>query len=259
MISPLAYVHPSAVIAESAEIGPFAYIEENVVIGERTVVMANASVMSGARIGDDCKIFPSAVVGAIPQDLKFHGEDTLAIIGNNTTIRECATVHRGTASKGKTVVGNNCLIMAYSHVAHDCLLHDHIIMSNATQLAGEVVVDDYAILGGGSLVHQFTHIGAHSMTQGGTGVNKDIPPYVIAAREPVSFCGINSVGLNRRGFTREQIAAIQDTYRLIYMSGLNVSQALQQINDTLPQSAERDAIINFITSSSRGIIRGSVG
>ena len=235
MIHPLACVHPSAVIAESAQIGPFAYIEENVVIGERTVVMANASVMSGARIGDDCQIFPSAVVGAIPQDLKFRGEDTLAIIGNNTVIRECATVHRGTASKGKTVVGNN-----------------------ATQLAGEVVVDEYAILGGGSLVHQFTHVGAHSMTQGGTKVNKDIPPYVIAAREPVSFCGINAVGLSRRGFTKEQVTAIQDTYRLIYMSGLNVSQALQQINETLPQSPERDAIINFITTSPRGVIRGTM-
>ena len=258
MIHPLAHVHPSAVIAESAEIGPFAYIEANVEIGERTVVMANASVMSGARIGDDCQIFPSAVVGAIPQDLKFRGEDTLAIIGNHTVIRECATVHRGTASKGKTVVGNHCLIMAYSHVAHDCLLHDHIIMSNATQLAGEVVVDDYAILGGGSLVHQFTHVGAHSMTQGGTKVNKDIPPYVIAAREPISYCGINSVGLSRRGFSREQVAAIQDTYRLIYMSGLNVSQALQQIEETLPQSPERDAIVNFIVNSPRGVIRGTM-
>lgn len=258
MIHPLACVDPKAVIDPTAEIGPFAYIEANVEIGARTTVMANATILSGARIGTDCTIFPSAVVGAIPQDLKFHGEDTLAIIGNNTIIRECATVHRGTASKGKTVVGNNCLIMAYSHVAHDCLLHDHIIMSNATQLAGEVVVEDYAILGGGSLVHQFTHIGAHSMTQGGTKVNKDIPPYVIAAREPVSFCGINSVGLNRRGFTREQISAIQDTYRLIYMSGLNVSQALQQINDTLPASPERDEIVNFITTSPRGVIRGTI-
>lgn len=258
MVHPLAYVDPSAVIDPTAEIGPFAYIEANVEIGARTKIMAHASVLSGARIGEDCTVFPSAVVGAIPQDLKFRGEETLAIIGNNTVIRECATVHRGTASKGKTVVGNNCLIMAYSHVAHDCLLHDHIIMSNATQLAGEVVVDDYAIFGGGSLVHQFTHVGAHAMTQGGTKVNKDIPPYVIAAREPVSFCGINSVGLNRRGFSREQIAAIQDTYRLIYMSGLNVSQALQQINDTLPQSPERDSIVDFITSSPRGVIRGTM-
>lgn len=258
MIHPLACVDPSAIIAPTAEIGAFAYIEANVVIGARTKVMANATVLSGARIGEDCTIFPSAVVGAIPQDLKFRGEDTLAIIGNHTVIRECATVHRGTASKGQTVVGDHCLIMAYSHVAHDCLLHNHIILSNATQLAGEVVVEDYAIMGGGSLVHQFTHIGAHSMTQGGTKVNKDIPPYVIAAREPVSFCGINSVGLSRRGFTREQVAAIQDTYRLIYMSGLNVSQALQQIQDTLPPSAERDEIVNFITSSPRGVIRGTM-
>lgn len=258
MIHPLACVDPSAIIDPTAEIGAFAYIEANVVIGARTKVMANATVLSGARIGEDCTIFPSAVVGAIPQDLKFRGEDTLAIIGNHTVIRECATVHRGTASKGQTVVGDHCLIMAYSHVAHDCLLHNHIILSNATQLAGEVVVEDYAIMGGGSLVHQFTHIGAHSMTQGGTKVNKDIPPYVIAAREPVSFCGINSVGLSRRGFTREQVAAIQDTYRLIYMSGLNVSQALQQIQDTLPPSAERDEIVNFITSSPRGVIRGTM-
>lgn len=258
MISPLACVDPKAVIDPTAEIGPFAYIEANVEIGARTKIMANATILSGARIGEDCTVFPSAVVSAVPQDLKFRGEDTLAIIGNNTVIRECATVHRGTASKGKTVVGNYCLIMAYSHVAHDCLLHDHIILSNATQLAGEVVVDDYAILGGGSLVHQFSHVGTHSMTQGGTKVNKDIPPYVIAAREPVQYCGINSVGLMRRGFTREQLTAIQDTYRLIYMSGLNVSQALQQIQETLPPSAERDEIVNFITSSPRGVIRGTM-
>ena len=258
MVHPLACVDPKAVIDPTAEVGPFAYIEANVEIGARTKIMANATVLSGARIGADCTVFPSAVVGAIPQDLKFRGEDTLAIIGNNTVIRECATVHRGTASNGPTVVGNYCLITAYSHVAHDCLLHDHIILSNATQLAGEVVVDDYAIMGGGSLVHQFTHVGAHSMTQGGTKVNKDIPPYVIAAREPVSFCGINSVGLSRRGFTREQLTAIQETYRLIYMSGLNVSQALQQIQETLPPSAERDEIVNFITSSPRGVIRGTM-
>jgi len=258
MISPLACVDPKAVIDPTAEIGPFAYIEANVEIGARTKIMANATILSGARIGEDCTVFPSAVVSAVPQDLKFRGEDTLAIIGNNTVIRECATVHRGTASKGQTVVGNYCLIMAYSHVAHDCLLHDHIILSNATQLAGEVVVDDYAILGGGSLVHQFSHVGTHSMTQGGTKVNKDIPPYVIAAREPVQYCGINSVGLMRRGFTREQLTAIQDTYRLIYMSGLNVSQALLQIQETLPPSAERDEIVNFITSSPRGVIRGTM-
>ncbi|MBQ9340194.1 MAG: acyl-ACP--UDP-N-acetylglucosamine O-acyltransferase [Paludibacteraceae bacterium] len=258
MISPLAYIHPSAKLHPSVEVGPFAYIEENVEIGAGTVVMAHASVMSGTRIGADCRIFPSAVVGAVPQDLKFKGEDTLAIIGDRTTIRECATVHRGTASKGKTVVGNDCLIMAYSHVAHDCLLHDHIIMSNATQLAGEVVVEDYAIIGGGTLVHQFTHIGAHVMIQGGSRVNKDIPPFAIAAREPIQYCGINSVGLNRRGFTREQINAIQETYRAVYSPVYNVSQAVEHAQQELPQSPERDLILDFVRNSTRGILRSAL-
>ena len=258
MISNLAYVHPDAKIDATAEIGPFAYIEDNVEIGAGTVVMANASILHGARIGKNCRIFPSAVVGAIPQDLKFQGEETLAIIGDDTTVRECATVHRGTASKGKTVVGNHCLIMAYSHVAHDCLLHDHIIMSNAVQLAGEVVVEDYAIIGGGTLVHQFSHIGAHVMIQGGSRVNKDIPPYVIAAREPIQYCGINSVGLNRRGFTREQINAIQDTYRLIYSPLYNTTQALEHAATELPDSPERDLIIDFIKDSPRGIVKGAI-
>ena len=258
MVSPLAYVHPGAKVDESANIGPFAYIEDNVEIGAGTEVMANASILYGARIGKNCRIFPSAVVGAIPQDLKFQGEETLAIIGDNTTIRECATVHRGTASKGKTVVGNNCLIMAYSHVAHDCLLHDHIIMSNAVQLAGEVVVEDYAIIGGGTLVHQFSHIGAHVMIQGGSKVNKDIPPYIIAAREPIQYCGINSIGLNRRGFTRDQINAIQDVYRFVYSPLYNTTQALQHAETELPESPERDLILSFIKESPRGIVKGAI-
>ena len=232
------------------------YIDKDVEIGAGTIIDANATILEGTRIGKNCHIFPSAVVGAIPQDLKFKGEKTYVFIGDNTTIRECATVHRGTASKGKTVVGNNCLIMAYCHVAHDCILHDHIIMSNATQLAGEVEVDDWAILGGGTLVHQFSHIGAHVMIQGGTRVNKDIPPFIIAARDPVSYCGINSVGLGRRGFTKEQVTSIQETYRLLYMSGLNVSQALEQIVATLPQTPERDMIVEFIKASPRGVVRG---
>ena len=258
MISPLAFVHPGAKVDETAIIGPFAYIEDNVEIGAGTEVMANASVLYGARIGKNCKIFPSAVVGAIPQDLKFQGEDTVAIIGDDTTIRECATVHRGTASKGKTVVGNHCLIMAYSHVAHDCLLHDHIIMSNAVQLAGEVVVEDYAIIGGGTLVHQFSHIGAHVMIQGGSKVNKDIPPYIIAAREPIQYCGINSIGLNRRGFTREQINTIQDVYRFVYSPLYNTTQALQHAEEELPKCQERDLILEFIKESPRGIVKGAI-
>ncbi|MCQ2335449.1 MAG: acyl-ACP--UDP-N-acetylglucosamine O-acyltransferase [Paludibacteraceae bacterium] len=258
MIHALACVHPGAKIDPTAEIGPFAYVEDNVEIGAGTVIMANASIMWGTRIGKNCRVFPSAVIGAVPQDLKFHGEETLAIIGDNTTIRECATIHRGTFSKGQTVVGNNCLLMAYTHVAHDCCLHNNIIMSNAVQLAGEVVVDDYAILGGGTLVHQFSHIGAHCMLQGGSKVNKDVPPFIIAAREPIQYCGINSVGLNRRGFTREQIQAIQDTYRAIYSPLYNISQAIEHAQAELPQSPERDLILNFIKESPRGIVRGAL-
>lgn len=258
MVSPLAYIHPNAKLDPTVEVGPFAYIEDNVEIGAGTVIMANASIMHGTRIGRDCKVFPSAVVGAVPQDLKFKGEETLAIIGDRTTIRECATIHRGTASKMKTVVGNDCLIMAYCHVAHDCVLHDHIIMSNAVQLAGEVVVEDFAIIGGGTLVHQFTHIGQHVMIQGGTKINKDVPPYVIAAREPVQYCGINSVGLNRRGYGREQLDAIQETYRMVYSPLYNISQAVQHAYEELPESTERNLILDFIKSSTRGIVRSAV-
>ena len=200
-------------------------------------------------------MFPHAVIGCIPQDLKFRGEETWTVIGDNCVLREFVTVHRGTASKGRTVIGSNNLIMAYCHVAHDCILHDNIIMSNATQLAGEVEVDDYAIIGGGSLVHQFSHIGAHCMIQGGSKVNKDIPPYAVVARDPVAFCGINSVGLNRRGFTPEQIHTIQEVYRLIYNSGLNTTQALERIEAQLPPSAERDTVLGFVRNSTRGIVR----
>ena len=237
MISPLAYVSPKAQIGKDVTIDPFAYIDDNVIIG------------------DNCHIFPHATIGCIPQDLKFHGEETWTIIGNNCNIREFVTVHRGTFSKGKTVIGNNNLIMAYCHVAHDCELGNNIIMSNATQLAGEVVVDDFAIIGGGTLVHQFSHIGSHVMVQGGSRINKDIPPYVIAAREPIAYCGVNSVGLNRRGFTPEQIHTIQEVYRLLYQGGMNTTQALDHIEATMPASAERDLIVNFVRASTRGVVR----
>jgi UDP-N-acetylglucosamine acyltransferase len=237
MISPLAYVSPKAQIGKNVTIDAFAYIDDNVILG------------------DNCHVFPHAVIGCVPQDLKFKGEETWTVIGDNCVLREFVTIHRGTASKGKTVVGNNNLIMAYCHVAHDCILHDNIIMSNATQLAGEVEVDDFAIIGGGSLVHQFTHIGSHVMIQGGSKINKDIPPYAIIARDPIAFCGINSVGLNRRGFTPEQIHAIQEVYRILYNSGLNTSQALEQIVAQLPESEERDIIVNFVKASTRGVVR----
>lgn len=258
MKQPLAYVHPSAKIHPSVVIEPFVTIEGNVEIGEGTHICNNVTIMDGARIGKNCHIFPGAVISGIPQDLKFRGEETVAIIGDNTVIRECATVNRGTASKGKTVVGSNCLIMAYCHVAHDCVVGDNVIMSNATQLAGEVIVDNYAVIGGGTLVHQFCHIGPHVMIQGGALVNKDIPPYVKAAREPIAYAGVNSIGLRRRGYTNEQIADIQEIYRYLYLSGLNNSDAVERIEAELPATKERDEIILFIRNSKRGIIRGYV-
>ena len=237
MISPLAYVSPKAQIGNNVTIDAFAYIDNNVILG------------------DNCHVFPHAVIGCVPQDLKFRGEETWTIIGDNCVLREFVTIHRGTASKGKTVVGNNNLIMAYCHVAHDCILHDNIIMSNATQLAGEVEVDDFAIIGGGTLVHQFSHIGGHVMIQGGSKINKDIPPFAIIARDPIAFCGINSIGLNRRGFTPEQIHTIQEVYRLLYQNGMNTTQALDHIEATMPKTPERDTIVDFVRASTRGIVR----
>ncbi len=237
MISPLAYVSPKAQLGKNVTIDAFAYIDDNVILG------------------DNCHVFPHAVIGCVPQDLKFRGEDTWTIIGENCVLREFVTIHRGTASKGKTIVGNNNLIMAYCHVAHDCILHDNIIMSNATQLAGEVEVDDCAVIGGGTLVHQFTHIGGYVMIHGGSKVAKDIPPYTMVGREPLAFCGINSVGLNRRGFTPEQIHTIQEVYRLIYQNGMNTTQALDYIEATMPKTPERDTIVEFVRASTRGIVR----
>jgi len=250
MKQPLAYVHPAAKIAPSVVIDPFVTIDANVEIGEGTRICSNVTILEGARIGRNCTIFPGAVIGAIPQDLKFRGEDTLAIIGDNTTIRECVTVNRGTAARGRTSVGNNCLIMAYSHVAHDCAVGDNVIISNATQLAGEVVVDSFAVIGG--------HIGPHVIIQGGALVNKDITPYVKAAREPISYAGINSIGLRRRNFSNDTIRDIQEIYRYLYLSGLNVSDAVERIEAELPATKERDEIILFVRNAKRGIIRGYV-
>lgn len=256
MKQPLAYVHPDAKIASSVVIEPFVTIDKNVVIGEGTRIGSNVTILEGVRIGKNCVIFPGAVIGGVPQDLKFRGEDSLAIIGDNTTIREFVTVNRGTASKGKTVIGNNCLIMAYCHVAHDCVVGDNVIMGNATQLAGEVEIDDFAILSGGCLVHQFTRIGSHVMIQGGSKIGKDVPPFVTAGREPLSYAGINSIGLRRRGFTNEQIRDIQDVYRYVYQSGMNNTQAIEHIQAELPATKERDEILLFIKNSPRGVIRG---
>lgn len=251
-------VSPDAKIGNNVQIGDFSIIYENVEIGDNCVIYGNVTIFPGARIGSGVTIFPGAVISAIPQDLKFHGEETFAYIGDGTTLRECVTVNRGTASKGKTVVGKNCLIMAYNHIAHDCRIGDRVIMSNACQLAGEVQVDDAAVIGGGSLIHQFCHLGRNIMLQGGALVNKDIPPFVKAAREPISYVGLNSVGLHRNHFTDEEIKQISDIYRIIYLSDLNVTNAVKVILDTLPESEFRTEIIDFVTNSGRGIIRSAI-
>ncbi|MDR1591699.1 MAG: acyl-ACP--UDP-N-acetylglucosamine O-acyltransferase [Prevotellaceae bacterium] len=256
MKQPLAYVHPAAKIAQNVVIDPFVTIDKNVVIGAGTHIGSNVTIMENTVIGSNCNIFPGAVLGAIPQDLKFQGEETYVHIGNNTTIREFVTVHRGTASRGKTIIGDNCLIMAYCHIAHDCVLGNHIIMSNSTQLAGEVMIGDYAVFGGGTLIHQFSRIGKHVMIQGGSRINKDIPPYITAARDPISYAGINSIGLRRRDFSNAQICNIQDMYRLIFQSGVNISDALERVEAECPASPERDEVVLFIRNSHRGILRG---
>ncbi len=255
MISNLAFIHPDAIIGKDVTIEPFAYIAGNVIIGEGTWVGPNATIMDGARIGKRCRIFPSAVVSGIPQDLKFRGEESTAELGDNTTVREGVTVNRGTAAVGKTVVGNSCLLMAYAHIGHDCAIGNNCIIGNFSGLAGEVKVDDWAILSGGTLVHQFTHIGAHVMIGGGAKVRTDVPPFIKADRDPLSYLGLNSVGLTRRGFEKERIDEIHNIYRVIYQNGMNISQALDNIEKEFKPSPDRDYILEFIRKSERGIIR----
>ena len=256
MNQPLAYVHPQAKVAKNTVIEPFVNIEKNVEIGEGTWIGSNVTIMEGARIGKNCKIFPGAVISAIPQDLKFDGEDTIVRIGDNTVIREFVTINRGTKANNETVVGNNCLLMAYVHIAHDCVVGNNVILANAATLAGHITIDDYAIIGGLSAIHQFVNIGAHVMISGGSLVRKDVPPFTKAAREPLSYVGINSIGLRRRGFTPEKINEIQEIYRHIYLKGNNVSQALEYIEANLKASSERDEILSFISKSARGIMKG---
>ncbi len=256
MNQPLSYVNSSAKIAKNVVIEPFVTIDKNVEIGEGTWIGPNVTIMEGTRIGKNCRVFPGACIGAIPQDLKFKGEDSTAEIGDNTTIREFVTINRGTSAKGKTVVGSNCLLMAYVHVAHDCVIGDNVILVNGVNLAGEVVVDDFAIISANSLIHQFVHIGAHTMLAGNSLVGKDVPPYVKAARSPLSYAGVNSIGLRRRNFCNEKINKIQDIYRIVFNRGMNTSQAVEYIEAELPASKERDEVILFIRSSKRGIIKG---
>ncbi|MHA7111703.1 acyl-ACP--UDP-N-acetylglucosamine O-acyltransferase [Sunxiuqinia elliptica] len=256
MKQPLAYVHSESQVADNVVIEPFVTIDKDVIIGEGTRIGSNVTIMPGTRIGKNCRIFPGAVIGAVPQDLKFKGEYTTVEIGDNTTIREFVTINRGTAARGKTVVGSNCLIMAYVHIAHDCLVGSNVILVNSTQLAGEVVVDDWAIIGGMTAIHQFCHIGSHVMISGGSLVRKDVPPFIKAGREPLSYVGINSIGLRRRSYNNDKIREVQEIYRYIYQKGLNTAQAVEIIEAEMSATPERDEILLFVKDSKRGIIRG---
>ncbi|MFT3902891.1 MAG: acyl-ACP--UDP-N-acetylglucosamine O-acyltransferase [Niabella sp.] len=249
------YIHPNAKIATNVKIDPFTVIHQDVVIGEGTWIGSNVTIEEGTRIGKNCKIFPGAVIGSEPQDKKYSGEKTTVEIGDNCVIREYVTIHRGTSDRWKTVVGNGCWILAYSHIGHDCIIGNNCTLSNSTQIAGHVTLGDYVGFGGVVAVHQFVKIGAHAFISGGSLVSKDVPPYIKAARQPLSYSGVNSVGLKRRGYSVEQINYILDVYRVIYNKGLNVSQAVQLLEEEYPVTDERDEILTFIQESTRGIIK----
>ncbi len=249
-------IHPDARIGNNVVVEPFSTISADVVIGDGTWIGPNVTIMDGARIGRNCQIFPGAVISAIPQDLKFKGEETVAIIGDNSIIRECVTINRGTSAKGKTVVGSNSMLMAYVHVAHDCHIGNYCILVNSVGLAGEVEVGDFAIIGGMTAIHQFCRIGSHSMVGGASKVRKDVPPFIRASREPLQYVGVNTIGLRRRKFGNDTIYMIQDILRVLYQKGLNTSQALEKILRDFPENEERDNIVSFVRDSTRGIIKG---
>ena len=258
MNQPLAYIHPQAKVARNVVIEPFSTIHQNVTIGSGTWIGSNVTIMEGTTIGENCRVFPGAVIGAIPQDLKFEGEESEVIIGDNTTIRECVTINRGTKAFGKTIVGSSCMIMATSHIAHDCNVGDYAIIVNGSVLGGHVRIGEHAILGGLCAIHQFVHIGKHVMLSGGALVSKDIPPYVKAAKYPVSYMGINSVGLRRRGFESDKIRELQEIYRILYQKSYNNTQASIKIEAEMSATLERDEILLFVKNSKRGIMKGYI-
>jgi UDP-N-acetylglucosamine acyltransferase len=258
-MSNLTSINSKARIAEGVEIGPFTSIEGNVEIGKGTWIGPNVTIMDGARIGENCRIFPGAVISAIPQDLKFDGEETTVEIGDNTTIRECCTLNRGTRDRMTTKIGNNCLLMAYVHIAHDAVVGNNCILANSANIAGHVTIEDWVVVEGVVAMQQFIRVGQHSFVAGGSLVRKNVPPYVKAAREPLSFAGVNTVGLRRRGFANEVISHIEDVYRMIYVHNANMSRALHAAELELPNTPEKETILNFIRESDKGIIRGPQG
>lgn len=254
-IHPLAYVHPEAQLGDYNIIGPFCYIDRDVVIGDNNVFQNSVTINQGARIGNGNEVFPGASLSTKPQDLKFKGEVTTCQIGDNNSIRENVTISRGTASKGTTIVGSNNLLMENMHIAHDCVVGNGCIIGNSTKFAGEVVVDDFAIISAVVLCHQFCHIGSYVMIQGGSRFSQDIPPYIIAGKEPIRYAGINLIGLRRRGFSAETIQNIHEAYRIIYQGNLTRADAIRQIKEVLPLTPEIQYIIDFVENSQRGIIK----
>ncbi len=257
MISPLANVSPKAQLGKNVIVSPFATIEDKVIIGDNTWIGPNAVIMNYTKIGNNCRIFPGAVIGAEPQDLKFKGEESTVEIGNNTTIREFVTIHRGTLDKMTTKVGDNCLIMAYVHLAHDCIIGNNVILANGVQLSGHILIEDYAIIEGMSAAQQFITVGKHAFVAGASLIRKSVPPYVRCAREPLQYIGVNTVGLTRRGFTPEQIRHIEDIYRIIYVKGYNLQNALEIVEKEIPDSPFKREIIEFIKNQKDGVIRGN--
>ena len=255
-IHPLACVHPGAKLGENVVVGPFAYIDDNVEIGDACHIMNGATVLNHVKMGKNCTVFPGAVVGAIPQDLKFEGEESWVEIGDRVNIRECATINRGTQASGKAVtrIGSDTLIMSYAHVAHDCQIGNHCIIVSYTGLAGETDIHDWGVMGGKSGSHQFTKVGTHAFVAACSRLTKDVPPYVLAGREPLVFEGVNRVGLLRRGFSEVQVNQIKDIYETLYFQGMNVSQAVEYIEANFKATPERDTILGFIRESKRGII-----
>lgn len=255
-ISPLAHVASEAQIGEHVIIEPFAYIEGDVQIGNGTWIGPHAAIMSGSRIGQECKVFPGAIVGGAPQDLKYAGEPTTAEVGDRTVVRECVTINRGTADRLRTVVGDDCLLMAYTHIAHDTQVGNHVIIANSGNIAGHVTIEDWVIIEGMVGVQQFVTIGQHAFVAGTSSVRKNIPPYIKVAREPLSYIGVNSVGLRRRGFATDTILSIEEIYRTLYVMNGNLTEAMRSVNTTMPASEVKETILNFIRASEKGIIRG---
>ena len=250
------FIHKDSIIGKNSKIDPFSYIGENVIIGDNCWIGNNVTLYPGSKLGNNVKVFPGAVISSEPQDLKFEGEKTTVEIGDNTTIREFVTISRGTNDRLKTSIGKNCLVMAYSHIAHDCIINDDCVIVNNVQIGGHVIVDNFAIVGGGTLIHQFSKIGAHTMIAGGSLVRKDVPPFCKAGKEPLSFKGVNTIGLKRRNFTSESINQIQNIYRIIYLEGRNTSQAINKIENDIKDSNEKKVVLDFIKNSDRGIIKG---